>query len=85
MLLSIFDRDGKILKGDLYNRTVSLGIEELQKTPYVVGVDRGKHKSPSILASLKKRYINVLISDEETAIEILKAAKDSYWEQYVKG
>ena len=78
-----FDPDGKILKGDLYNRTVSIHLEKLQEIPYAIGMARGKQKSRSILAMLKKKYINVLISDYETAIEILKAAKDPTWEKYV--
>lgn len=78
-----FDRDGKILKGNLYDRTVSAKLEQLQKIPYSIGVARGKHKSRSIIPALKKKFVNVLITDEDTAIEILKADKDPNWEQYV--
>ncbi|WP_075979970.1 sugar-binding transcriptional regulator [Bacillus massilinigeriensis] len=76
------DQDGKILKGNLYNRTVSVRLEQLKETPYSIGVARGKQKSRSILAMLKKQYINVLITDEETALEILKVAKDSNWRRF---
>ena len=79
-----FDRDGKILKGDLYNRTISVSLEKLQDTPYAIAMARGKQKTRSILAMLKKKYINVLISDYETAIEILRAAKDPVWKNYLQ-
>lgn len=79
-----FDRDGKILKSNLYERTISVGLERLKEIPYSIGVARSKQKSRSILAILKKKFINVLISDYETAIEILKAAKDPMWKEFVQ-
>lgn len=79
-----FDADGKILKGDLYERTVSAKLEQIKETPYAIAVARGKEKSKSILAVLKKKYVNVLVTDENTAIDILKAAGDPNWEKYAK-
>ncbi|MGM0216442.1 sugar-binding transcriptional regulator [Enterococcus sp. AZ109] len=71
-----FDREGKISKGDLYNRRIGMPLEELAKVPSCIGIARGKIKAKSILALLKKRYINTLITDQETALEILRIAKE---------
>lgn len=79
-----FDADGKILKGSLYERTVSAKLEQIKEAPYAVGVARGKEKSRSILAVLKRKFVNVLVTDEQTAIEVLKAAKDPNWQKYAK-
>jgi len=74
-----FDEEGKILKGNLYNRTVSIPLERLQKVPYAIGIARGEKKVRSILAMLKRKYINVLVTDEETIVKMLKISKDPYY------
>ncbi|MBC1417926.1 sugar-binding transcriptional regulator [Listeria fleischmannii] len=72
---NFFDRDGKVLHGSLYNRTIGIGLENLERVPTVLGVARSKRKSRAILAMLKKGYINALVTDDETAKLILKYAK----------
>lgn len=76
-----FDANGKVLIGDLYDRTIGVTLDELKKVPIVIGIARSKQKSQAILAMLKQRYINVLISDEETIHQVLKIDKD---DQYFK-
>ncbi|WP_440897418.1 sugar-binding transcriptional regulator [Amphibacillus sp. Q70] len=71
-----FDQHGKILKGRLDQRTIGLSLEELAKIPSSVAVARGKVKAKSILALLRKGYINTLITDQETVMEILRLDKD---------
>ncbi len=73
---NFFDIDGKILRGDLYDRTISIGLENLKNVPTVLGIARSKRKSRAILAMLKKGYINALVTDDETAKFILKHAKN---------
>lgn len=72
-----FDQDGKLLTGDLYNRTIGLGLEELAAVPNAVGIARGKVKAKAILAMLRKGYINSLVTDQETLLEVLRIDKDS--------
>lgn len=71
-----FDRDGKISKGDLYERKIGLSLEELPNVPCSIGIARGKIKARSILALLRKGYINTLMTDQETVLEILRIDKD---------
>jgi DNA-binding transcriptional regulator LsrR (DeoR family) len=77
-----FDADGKIIKSSLYERTIGINLEDLKQVPISVGIARAKPKA--ILAMLKKGYINSLITDEETALEILRLAKDSYVQHYLE-
>lgn len=79
-----FDKDGNILCGNLYDRTIGVDLDTLKKVPLVVSIARSKQKSKAILAVLKKRYINALITDEETIIEMLRVAKDPYLIVYEK-
>ncbi|WP_088810147.1 MULTISPECIES: sugar-binding transcriptional regulator [Listeria] len=72
---NFFDKDGKVLHGPLYERTISIGLENLSAVPTVLGVARSKRKSRAIYAMLKKGYINALVTDDETAKLILKHAK----------
>jgi DNA-binding transcriptional regulator LsrR (DeoR family) len=78
------DRDGNVLYGDLYDRTIGVSLEQLQKVPTVVGIARSKQKSRAILAMIKNKYINVLISDEETIIQMLKYDQDEYINTFPK-
>lgn len=70
-----FDREGKIIKGPLYQRTIGLPLEDLSKVPCSIAIARGKVKARSILAMLRKGYINQLITDQETVWEILRIDK----------
>ncbi len=73
------DQAGKILKGDLYQRTIAIDLEKLRQVPYSIGIARTKAKSRPLLALVNKKYINVLITDEEAALELLKLAEDENW------
>ncbi|MDH6363222.1 DNA-binding transcriptional regulator LsrR (DeoR family) [Enterococcus sp. PF1-24] len=70
-----FDREGKVSKGNLYKRRIGVSLETLQKVPCSIGIARGKVKARAILALLKKGYINTLMTDQETVLEILRIDK----------
>ena len=70
-----FDQEGKILKGSLDQRTIGLQLEELSNINQSVAIARGKAKARAIRALLKKGYINTLITDQETVMDILKLDK----------
>lgn len=68
---TFFDHDGKILTGDLMDRTIAIPLEQLKKTKTVVGVARSLAKTSSIRALLKMNILTTLITDKETAQSIL--------------
>ncbi|WP_239253806.1 sugar-binding transcriptional regulator [Listeria ilorinensis] len=70
-----FNRDGKVIKGDLYDRTISIGLEKLRNVPHAVGIAQSKKKARAIVGLLTGKYINTLVTDEETAREIWRLTK----------
>jgi len=57
---------------------LGISLDQLKKTPEVIGVAGGKEKVPAIYAAIKARYINSLITDLDTALSILKMEEKLY-------
>jgi deoxyribonucleoside regulator len=55
-------------------RIVGLNLDEIYNLPTVVGVGAGLYKAPTILGALRGGLINVLITDDETAREVIRIA-----------
>lgn len=70
-----FDREGRRLEPEVDERTVAVQLEKLQSLEHCIGIAGSIEKVPSILGALKGKYINILITDEETATAILKSEK----------
>ena len=70
-----FDINGKFINADFLERTISISFDNLKKVPCIIGIAGGKQKHKAILGALRTGYINTLITDEETAKNILKNQK----------
>jgi DNA-binding transcriptional regulator LsrR (DeoR family) len=70
--LQFFDREGAPVHGPLDDRVIAITLEELKKTPRVVGVAGGDRKVEAIRACLKGSLVNVLVTDKFTAEKLLK-------------
>lgn len=68
---TFFDKNGKILSGNLLNRTISIPLPQLAKVPNAIAIARSLTKAPSILALLKMGILTTLITDAETAQRVL--------------
>jgi DNA-binding transcriptional regulator LsrR (DeoR family) len=66
-----FDTVGKELDHPLNQRVIGLDLDELKKIPEVVGIVEGSYKLESIEAALQGGYLDVLITDDRTAQELL--------------
>lgn len=55
-------------------RVVGLTLHEIHDVPHVVGVANGLYKASSILGALRGGLINSLITDDETAREVIRIA-----------
>lgn len=66
-------KDGKLCSPLLDRRVVGISLEQLKKIEQVIAVAGSLRKKEAILAALKGRYINVLVTDENVAEEILRA------------
>ena len=72
ILGQFFDINGKLIHSFLDDRLIAVPLETLQLIPIRIGVSSGQFKADAILGTLRGRFINVLITDEDTALEVLK-------------
>jgi DNA-binding transcriptional regulator LsrR (DeoR family) len=75
ILLHFFDANGKLVDHAIDSRVVSMGLEQLKKVDRAVAVAAGRDKHEAILAALKGKWINVLITDHVTAEALLMDKK----------
>ena len=71
ILSQFYDKDGNILDVELHDRLISVRLETLKEKKNVIGVAGGKSKVKSIHAAIKAKIVDILITDEETAKELL--------------
>lgn len=69
---NFFDASGEPVETELTGRTISIDLEQLKQADHAVGVAESMEKVEAIKAALKAGYVNVLITTEETASELLK-------------
>lgn len=67
----IIDINGNICDEKLNERTVAIDLDELKLKDWRIAVATGSNKVKCIIGALRGGYVNVLITDEETALEIL--------------
>lgn len=67
----VFDHDGRLIEGFTNERVASAPIPS-RETSTVVALAMGRKKSPGIMAALRGRLVNGLITDESTAEALLK-------------
>ncbi|MBR7797371.1 sugar-binding transcriptional regulator [Virgibacillus sp. AGTR] len=67
-----FDQDGKPVHLPRDKRVVGLSLDDLKQIKQVVAVVAGNYKADSLLGMLKGNYIDVLITDDETAKTIIQ-------------
>lgn len=65
--LRFFDISGNFIEDEINERVIGLTHIQLKKIPRIIGVAGGEEKYLSILAALRGKWINVLITDEQTA------------------
>jgi len=67
-----YDVNGNIVDSELNDRTVAIELDKLTTLKYSVGVAESHEKVPAILSALKAKFINVLITTDETAKLLLE-------------
>jgi DNA-binding transcriptional regulator LsrR (DeoR family) len=68
------DKQGRLVESPLMKRVIGIDLATLKSAPRVVGIAGGESKIPAILAALKGKWINVLITDRRTAERMISAA-----------
>jgi DNA-binding transcriptional regulator LsrR (DeoR family) len=70
--LRFFDASGAPVRTSLDDRILGITAEQLHKVPRVVAVAGGPEKVEAILAALKSKMVDVLITDRDTAEELVR-------------
>jgi deoxyribonucleoside regulator len=73
---NFLNKDGLILDADINTRVLGLSLLDLRKIPNMIAVAGGIQKATAIHSALKGRHMNILITDDSAAQEILKYRKD---------
>jgi deoxyribonucleoside regulator len=63
---------GEICPSDFENRVVGVRLEDLRQAPLSIGVAGGSDKVTPLLGALRGRFINTIVTDENTARQILE-------------
>jgi len=72
ILSRFFNAQGDLVNDEIHERVISIPINKLKdKGKIVIGVAGGPSKFDAIRGALNGKYINVLITDEETAEKLL--------------
>lgn len=71
VLTHFIDKDGSPIHSDIEDRLLSTKLEQFHELNNVIGVAGGPGKVEAINASLKGGYLDVLITDEDTAMALV--------------
>ncbi|WP_461810796.1 sugar-binding transcriptional regulator [Faecalimonas sp.] len=66
-----YDKNGKEVMPPFRDRIISIALEDYKNIPIRIGVAGGVEKAEAIRGAIIGKYINVLITDEETAKKLL--------------
>ncbi len=70
VLSHFIDKDGELIESPVEDRLISTSLNTLRELKNVIGVAAGDTKVEAIRAALMGKYIDVLITDEPTALSL---------------
>ncbi|ENZ03038.1 hypothetical protein HMPREF1092_00224 [Clostridium thermobutyricum] len=72
----VYDIYGNITESSINQKVIGVDINIIKNIEYRIGVSSGKLKAEAILGALNGNFINVLITDAETATKVLGLKSD---------
>ena len=72
ILGQFFDAAGRVVPLPIHDRRIGIELSDLAQIPKVVGVAGGLHKAEAILGALRGRFLDVLVTNELTALRLLE-------------
>lgn len=67
------NHEGAVVHHPINEKVIGVSLEHLKQVKEVVGLAFGLHKIESITAALKGGWVNMLVTDEATAVRIMEA------------
>jgi lsr operon transcriptional repressor len=71
ILGQFFDADGNVVKLPIHDRRIGIELADLKYIPKVIGVAGGVHKAAAILGALRGGFLDVLVTNELAAMQLL--------------
>jgi lsr operon transcriptional repressor len=72
ILGQFFDAAGRVVKLPIHDRRIGIELADLAQIPKVTGVAGGLHKVDAILGALRGGFLDVLVTNELTALRLLE-------------
>lgn len=76
ILSRYIDANGEVVDRELNDRTIGLDLAACRNREISIGVATGRAKHAAILACLRAQYMNVLVTDEQTARFLLNETQN---------
>lgn len=76
-----FNQKGDAVYSQLQKRMIGLTLEQLGRVPKTVAVAYGDSKAHAILATVKRKYVNHLVTDKKTILKMLTIDNDNRFEK----
>ena len=67
MLMHFIDEDGNLVDDEIEDRIISTKLEKIKNNDYIIVAAGGDAKLPIIHTAITHGFVNVLITDENTA------------------
>lgn len=71
ILTHFIDKEGNAIHSDIEDRLFSTSLDTLKSLNNVIGICGGPQKADAICAALMGGYLDVLITDEDTALQLI--------------
>jgi|HubBroStandDraft_2_1064218.scaffolds.fasta_scaffold104860_2 DNA-binding transcriptional regulator LsrR (DeoR family) len=75
VLSYVLTDDGTVLSSGLEDRTISIGLDDLRRTPHRIGVASGWRKSRAVRAAIASGLVNTLVTDSQIASAIISGER----------
>lgn len=76
VLCHFVDKDGNLVDSNIESRLITTPLDKLRSLKNVIGVAAGNDKVDAIKAVMNGGYIDILITDESTALQLLDNISD---------
>jgi len=84
VLMSCYDARGRPVQVSFQDRVVSIGLERLSRLPTVVAMALGPSKLAAIRGALNGGFIHGLVTDRDTAAQLLEDGPQPEWRRSPK-
>ena len=71
VLSYVLNDGGKVLSSGLEDRTISIGLDDVRRTPHRIGVASGWRKTRAVRAAVASGLVNILVTDSQIAAAIM--------------